>query len=78
MPMDENEITRLIKKNLPDAEVSVRDLAGDGVHYAASVVSEAFRAAAPARLRGAGGQYGRRASRAGPANLSSGPEEGLN
>ncbi len=43
MPMDENEITRLIKKNLPDAEVSVRDLAGDGDHYAASVVSEAFR-----------------------------------
>ncbi|GBE42469.1 MAG TPA: BolA family transcriptional regulator [Rhizobiales bacterium] len=43
MPMDENEITRLIKKNLPDAEVSVRDLASDGVHYAATVVSEAFR-----------------------------------
>ena len=43
MPMDENEITQLIKKKLPDADVSIRDLAGDGDHYAAKVVSEAFR-----------------------------------
>lgn len=43
MPMDESEIKRLIKKKLPDAEVSIRDLAGDGDHYAATVVSEAFR-----------------------------------
>lgn len=43
MPMDENEIVRLIKKKLPDAEVSIRDLAGDGDHYAATIVSEAFR-----------------------------------
>jgi stress-induced morphogen len=41
--MDENEITQLIKKKLPDADVSIRDLAGDGDHYAATVVSEAFR-----------------------------------
>ena len=43
MPMDENEIVQLIKKKLPDADVSIRDLAGDGDHYAATVVSEAFR-----------------------------------
>lgn len=43
MPMDQNEIVRLIKKKLPDAEVSIRDLAGDGDHYAATIVSEAFR-----------------------------------
>lgn len=43
MPMDENEIMQLIKKKLPDADVSIRDLAGDGDHYAATVVSEAFR-----------------------------------
>jgi stress-induced morphogen len=43
MPMDEAEIVRLIKKKLPDAEVSIRDLAGDGDHYAATVVSEKFR-----------------------------------
>lgn len=43
MPMDESEIVRLIKNRLPDAEVSIRDLAGDGDHYAATVVSEEFR-----------------------------------
>jgi len=43
MPMDQNEIVQLIKKMLPDADVSIRDLAGDGDHYAAMVVSESFR-----------------------------------
>lgn len=43
MPMDENEIVRLIKAALPDATVSIQDLAGDGDHYAATVVSESFR-----------------------------------
>ncbi|CUA91665.1 BolA family protein [Pannonibacter indicus] len=43
MPMDANEIITLIKAALPDATVEVRDLAGDGDHYAASVVSESFR-----------------------------------
>ena len=43
MPMDANEIEKLIKAKLPDAVVTVSDLAGDGDHYAANVVSEAFR-----------------------------------
>ncbi|SUB01661.1 transcriptional regulator BolA [Pannonibacter phragmitetus] len=43
MPMDANEIITLIKAALPDATVDVRDLAGDGDHYAANVVSESFR-----------------------------------
>jgi stress-induced morphogen len=43
MPMNPNEIERLIKEALPDAIVSIRDLAGDGDHYAAEVVSEQFR-----------------------------------
>jgi stress-induced morphogen len=43
MAMDESEIVRLIKAALPDAKVSIQDLAGDGDHYAATVVSEAFR-----------------------------------
>ena len=43
MPMSATEIERLILEKLPDAEVSIRDLAGDGDHYAAQVVSEAFR-----------------------------------
>ena len=43
MPMDAGEIERLIKEALPDADITIRDLAGDGDHYAAEVVSEAFR-----------------------------------
>lgn len=42
MAMDPAEITRLIKASLPDAEVHIEDLAGDGDHYAALVVSRAF------------------------------------
>jgi stress-induced morphogen len=43
MPMDQHEIERLIREALPDAKVEIRDLAGDGDHFAATVVSEAFR-----------------------------------
>ncbi|MEM9330672.1 MAG: BolA family transcriptional regulator [Pseudomonadota bacterium] len=43
MPMDAGDIVRMIKEAIPDAEVTVRDLAGDGDHYAAEVVSESFR-----------------------------------
>jgi stress-induced morphogen len=41
--MDAKEIERLIKAGLPDAEVEIQDLAGDGDHYAARVVSSAFK-----------------------------------
>jgi len=43
MPMNAAEIEALIKEALPDATVILRDLAGDGDHFAAEVVSEAFR-----------------------------------
>jgi len=43
MPMDAGDIERMIKEALPDADVTIRDLAGDGDHYAAEVVSESFR-----------------------------------
>jgi stress-induced morphogen len=43
MAMDAAEIERLIKAALPDAQVSIEDLRGDGDHYAAHVVSRAFR-----------------------------------
>ena len=43
MAMAANEIEALIKAALPDAQVTIEDLAGDGDHYAASVVSEKFR-----------------------------------
>jgi stress-induced morphogen len=42
MAMQADEIERLIKQALPDAEVTIRDLAGDGDHYAADVRSPAF------------------------------------
>jgi stress-induced morphogen len=43
MPMSAMEIEKLIREKLPDAEITIRDLAGDGDHYAAQVISEAFR-----------------------------------
>ena len=43
MAMAAQDIERLIKESFPDALVSIDDLAGDGDHYAATVVSEAFR-----------------------------------
>jgi stress-induced morphogen len=43
MPMVASEIEALIRAAFPDARVAVEDLAGDGDHYAASVVSERFR-----------------------------------
>jgi len=42
MPMAAIEIERLIREAIPDAEVTIRDLAGDGDHYAARVVSATF------------------------------------
>ena len=43
MAMDAGEIERLIKEGIPDARVEIRDLAGDGDHYAATVTSSAFK-----------------------------------
>lgn len=43
MAMSAADIERFIKDALPDALVEIRDLAGDGDHYAANVVSAAFR-----------------------------------
>ena len=42
MPMDAKEIERLIKARFPSAEVAIKDLAGDGDHYAAHVVAKEF------------------------------------
>ncbi len=43
MPMKADDIAAMIKEALPDAEVEIRDLAGDGDHYAATVTSAAFK-----------------------------------
>ncbi len=43
MPMDAHDIETMIREAIPDARVSIRDLAGDGDHYAAEVIAESFR-----------------------------------
>lgn len=43
MAMDAHAIEKLICEGIPDAKVTIRDLAGDGEHYAAEVVAESFR-----------------------------------
>jgi stress-induced morphogen len=43
MAMAAAEIERFIKEALPDANIEIRDLAGDGNHYAATVMSAAFK-----------------------------------
>ena len=43
MAMAAEEIEQLIRAGIPDARVEITDLAGDGDHYAARVVSESFR-----------------------------------
>ena len=43
MAMNASEIERLIREALPDAHVEIRDLAGDGDHYAANVISPSFK-----------------------------------
>lgn len=43
MAMEASEIEGMIKAALPDAQVTIEDLRGDGDHYAALVVSAAFK-----------------------------------
>ena len=43
MPMDARDIESLIRAAIPDAQVTMEDLRGDGDHYAAHVVSAAFQ-----------------------------------
>lgn len=42
MPMTACEIETLIKTGIPDANVQIKDLRGDGDHYAAYIKSKAF------------------------------------
>jgi stress-induced morphogen len=43
MPMDAHDIEFLIKEAIPDARVEIKDLAGDGDHYAATITSSVFK-----------------------------------
>ncbi len=42
MPMPVEELDRRLREAFPDAEVTITDLAGDGDHYRARIVSSAF------------------------------------
>ena len=73
MPMDAHDIESMIKAAIPDAEVTIRDLAGDGDHYAATVISESFRGKSRVQqhqivYQSLQGPDGRRAARAGAAD----------
>ena len=43
MTMDLKDIEKHIKEALPDANVEIQDLAGDGNHYSATVTSSQFK-----------------------------------
>jgi len=43
MAIDADTIEKLIKEGLPGARVTIEDLRGDGDHYAAHVISSAFK-----------------------------------
>ena len=42
MTMDLKEIEKLIKESIPDASIEIQDLAGDGNHYSATIMSSKF------------------------------------
>tara|TARA_B100000900_G_C19926966_1_gene451916 strand:- start:124 stop:375 length:252 start_codon:yes stop_codon:yes gene_type:complete len=43
MTLSAEEITRLIKKKIPDAEIEIKDMRGDNNHYHAEVISDKFK-----------------------------------
>ena len=55
MAIDIAELERLIREGIPDAQVSIEDLRGDGDHYAATVVSPAAVTSSRARARASAG-----------------------
>lgn len=42
MPMTADQIETIIRAHIPDAQIVIRDLAGDGDHYQAEITSAAF------------------------------------
>ena len=42
MALPKEEIEKLIKESIPDAEISIKDLAGDENHYSATIKSKTF------------------------------------
>ncbi len=43
MPIEAKTIESLIRDRFPEAKIEIRDLAGDGNHFAATVIDESFR-----------------------------------
>ena len=43
MPIEKEEIEKLIKESIPDALIEIEDLRGDGDHYKATIVSKSFQ-----------------------------------
>jgi stress-induced morphogen len=43
MPMSEDALRAHLREAFPDAEIAIQDLAGDGDHYRAQIVSTAFK-----------------------------------
>lgn len=43
MPMTQDALEAALKEGFPDAEIQIQDLAGDGDHYRARIVSTAFQ-----------------------------------
>ena len=42
MPISINEIEKLIKESIPDAQIEIKDLMGDKNHYSATIKSKLF------------------------------------
>jgi len=42
MPIAQSDLEAILKEGFPDAEIQIDDLAGDGDHYKARIVSKAF------------------------------------
>jgi stress-induced morphogen len=43
MPMEKEKIKKLIKNFIPDADILIEDLRGDGDHYSATIISKSFK-----------------------------------
>ena len=43
MPMEQKEIESLIKESIPDAKITITDLAGDNNHFSAHIISSQFQ-----------------------------------
>ena len=69
MPIAQTDLEAILREGFPDAEIQIDDLAGDGDHYRAKIVSAAFKGL---RLCGAEGPDGRRTPRPGARDLGSG------